>query len=103
MSLHKIWLIARREFVFNFRRRSFLFAAFIVPLLVAALMVIVFAVVGQAEEDLSAYHRIGVVDLAGVITDGSHRLLVSLPAPFELISTEDEARAELQGNNLQGY
>ena len=45
MSLRKVSLIARREFLYNFRRRSFLFTAFVLPILVAALMFVIFAVV----------------------------------------------------------
>ena len=40
MNFRKIWLIARREYMYNFRRRSYLFTAFVLPIITVGLFVL---------------------------------------------------------------
>jgi ABC-2 type transport system permease protein len=68
MSWHKIWLVLRREYVFNFRRPSFLFTAFGVPALSLAAMFLIFHFMANKETNLDNYRRIGYIDQAGVVT-----------------------------------
>src|SRR5258708_9484040 len=103
MSLRKVWLIASREFSTTFRRRSCLLAAFGVPFLTLGVLAIVFAVIAQNADDLSAYKRIGIVDQASVMTDASGTALVSIPAPFELFNSIGDAKTALENNSIQGY
>ncbi|MBK8026869.1 MAG: ABC transporter permease [Chloroflexi bacterium] len=66
--MHRIWLVARQEFLANIRKRSFLFAAIGGPIMTVVLMVVVVAITIQGEEDLTRFNTVGVVDEAGVIT-----------------------------------
>jgi ABC-2 type transport system permease protein len=103
MSLRKVWLIARREFTTNFRRRSFLFATFAVPVFSLFILAIIVFIVAQNLDDLSAFTHIGIVDQASVLTDASGTSRISLPSPFELLTSTDEAKAALDNNTVQGY
>ena len=103
MSLRKVWLIARREFTTNFRRRSFLFATFGVPIFSLIILAIIVFIVAQNLDDLSAFTHIGVVDQAAVLTDASGTARIALPTPFELLTSTDEARTALDNNAVQGY
>jgi ABC-2 type transport system permease protein len=69
MSWHKIWLVVRREYGFNFKRPSFLFTAFGVPLITLGMMFLVIKLAVNQETNLSKFQRIGYVDLAGVISE----------------------------------
>ncbi len=67
--MNKIWLVARREYWFNLRRRSFLFAVFGVPLFTFIIWFLIFAVVTNSENDLSKVGKVGYVDQAGVLVN----------------------------------
>lgn len=103
MNLRKTWLIAKREYLYNFRRRSFLMTAFVVPLITFAGLAIVFSLLQGTLDDTSAYKAIGVVDQAHVLVDPSGAELTTLPAPFQLIMSVDEANAALRAKTLDGY
>src|SRR5437868_14678369 len=100
MNLHKIWLIARREYLTNFRRRSFLVTAFVLPLISIGAMTLIFGFFTQNLEDVSDYHSIGIVDKAGIVADSSGG---PLPKQFKIIPDEDTANAALKANTIQGY
>ncbi len=102
MNLRKIWLIARREYLFNFRRRSFLFTAFGLPLIFAAGMVLVSTVFAQSLQDTSAFKSVGIVDHAGIFTNPS-AATIKLPSKFQLIDSEAQAKADLKNNTIDGY
>jgi ABC-2 type transport system permease protein len=67
MSRRKIWLVLRREYLFNFRRPSFLFTAFGVPAISLAAMFLIFQFTSNRESNLANYQRIGYIDEAGVV------------------------------------
>ncbi|MEP7284788.1 MAG: ABC transporter permease [Chloroflexota bacterium] len=102
MNLHKIWLIARYEYIHNFRRRTFLFTAVGVPLFTIVIMLVVFGLVQQSLTDTSNYKHIGIVDKAGVLVDSAGKPLVKLPEPFEMV-TSPEAAAAVASKSLDGY
>lgn len=62
-------LVLKREYVFNFKRKSFLFTAFGVPLLTLAAMFLIIRFTVGRETNLAEFNRIGVVDRAAVVTD----------------------------------
>ncbi len=103
MNLRKIWLIAKREYTFNFRRRSFLFAAFGVPLITIVIIGVVIALAQQAAEDISGYKSVGIVDQEGVLVDASGASTVKLTPPFKLVASQEEAQAAVAKNELDGY
>lgn len=67
MNWHKVWLVLRREYVTNFRRPSFLFTAFGVPLLSLGVMGLIIVLVSDRENNLDAFQRVGYVDRAQVL------------------------------------
>lgn len=103
MNLQKIWLIAKREYTFNFRRRSFLFAAFGVPLITIGIMALVIAIVQQNEADISGYKHVGIIDQDAVLIDASGAAKIKLTPPFEIVASQDEAQAAVAKNTLDGY
>ncbi|MCA9902847.1 MAG: ABC transporter permease [Anaerolineae bacterium] len=93
----KWWLVARHEFVTHIRRRSFLLAAFGLPLLIVAIMIIVFSLVADnVSRDVTA--PIGYVDHSGVLAQAVER-----PNNFTAFPDEDAARAALDAGNVAGY
>src|SRR5688500_3743596 len=100
VNLHKIWLIARREYLLNFRRRSFLFTVFGVPAITIGATLIVMALVAQQITDTSAYKRVGVVDEAGIFANAENlenaANSTQLEKPFEIIASRDEASAAVK-------
>ncbi|HVO41024.1 MAG TPA: ABC transporter permease, partial [Aggregatilineales bacterium] len=101
MNLRKILLIARREYMTNFRRRSFLFTMFFVPLFTIVITVVVVAIAGSAETDMGNVKSIAIVDEAGLLTDSSGNVVVDPPAPFHLIDRATAA-SKLANNEIQG-
>jgi ABC-2 type transport system permease protein len=67
MSWHRIWLVARREYTFNFKRPSFLFTAFGVPLLSLVAMFLIFRFSMNRETNLNNWQRVGYIDRAGIV------------------------------------
>jgi ABC-2 type transport system permease protein len=104
VSLHKTWLIARREFWFNLRRRSFLAAMFLSPVFFVGVFIVGSLLGRSAATDISAYSAVGIVDESGIVVraDGTP-YLAELPEPFRLYSAEPEARRALEAGDLDGY
>lgn len=103
MNLKKIWLIAKREFLTNFRRRSFLLMAFGMPILIGVIMVVVFTLVQQNLEDTSGYKAVGIVDQARVLIKEDGSPVFRLPAPFKIIDTPEQAAQQLRDKTIDGY
>ena len=57
MSWEKIWLVLRREYLYNFKRPSFLFTAFGVPLLTLVAMFLIFTFTADRETNLDNWQR----------------------------------------------
>jgi ABC-2 type transport system permease protein len=103
MNLRKIWLIARREYLYNFRRRSYLFTAFVLPLISIGLMAIVFGLLAQTITDTTGFKAIGIVDHAHILADPNGSPTVKLPALFRLVPSEEQAAALLRDKTIDGY
>jgi ABC-2 type transport system permease protein len=103
MNLRKVFLIAKREFLFNFRRRSFLFTAFGVPLITLGAMVIILTLFTQQLESTSGFKAIGIVDKANVLIDEAGNPTITLPSLFRLVATEEQAAAALRSGAIDGY
>lgn len=100
-SFSRVWLVARREYLFNLRRRSFLFAVFGVPLFTFAMWFIIFAVIQDNDNDLGQVSKVGVTDASGLLDP----LLTpaDLPVSFEFYPDEASARAALNSAALGAY
>jgi ABC-2 type transport system permease protein len=103
MHLNKIFLIAKREYWVNFRRRSFLFTAFVMPLITFGALALVFSLLNQTLEDVSSFKKVGIVDQAGIFTAPDGKLVITLPDPFVMIESEAQAAADLQSKALDAY
>lgn len=84
--MRKVWLIARREYLYNFRRRSFLFTAFGVPAFTFLMLFVVFNLVESSAEETGQLGHIGYVDLSGVLDE-------PVESPEEYVRFDDEAAA----------
>ena len=67
MISSKVWLVLRREYAYNFRRPSFLFTAFGVPLLSFVAIALLFQFTAARETNLDKFQRVGYVDRAMII------------------------------------
>src|SRR4051794_2935022 len=103
MNLRKIWLIARREYLYNFRRRSYLFTAFVLPLISIGAMTIVLSLLTQSLTGTSGFKAIGIVDNAHILVDQAGTSKVTLPALFRIFPSEDQAAAQLKDKSIDGY
>jgi ABC-2 type transport system permease protein len=98
--MSKIRQIAIREYLYNIRKPSFLFAAFGTPLIIIFTWVLVFAGMGsQSEPD--PITQVGMVDLVGIIdpamtVDGIEMTII----PY---TDEATARADLDAERLEAY
>ncbi len=90
-----IWLVAQHEFLTNIRKRSFLFAVFGVPILMAVIFAVVVFVQIAAEETGLVAESIGYVDQANVISADSEGFL-----EFDDI---DLATAALDGDAIDTF
>lgn len=96
--MHKMWLVAQHEYLTNLKRRSFLFAAFGLPVFIGVVMIIVFGLVGNSEGTLEDAGQVGYVDEAGVLSAA-----VDKPATFTRYDDEATARAALDEGSLGAY
>ncbi len=64
VNWNKIWLVARREYLTNFRRPSFLFTAFGVPLFSLIAMFVIVQLTSNRETSLKNFDRISYIDRA---------------------------------------
>jgi len=99
--MNKVGLVARREYLFNLRRPSFLFAVFGVPLFTFAVWFVVFAVISSTEEDISRVGQVGIVDHAGIVQE----MILPDQSPDLFTSYPDEtsARAALDSQTIGAY
>ncbi len=67
MSWRKVFLVLRREYGYNFRRPSFLFTAFGVPLISLGAMFLIGYMIDQRENNLDAFQQVGYIDRAHII------------------------------------
>ncbi len=96
--MHKTWLVVKHEYMTNIKRRSFLFAAFGVPVITILLMAVVFAVIINNETDTERLGTIGYVDQSGVLSQK-----IDEPENLRAYASEDAARADLDSHVIGAY
>ncbi len=96
--MDKMWLVARREYLYNLRRRSFLFGAFGVPIFVILVMLVAFSAIANEEENAAGVGQVGYVDEAGVLSESIDR-----PEQFVPFVAEAEARQALDSQTIGAY
>jgi ABC-2 type transport system permease protein len=92
--MNKLRLIARREYVTNVRRKSFLYATFGMPLIILALMAI--SILG-GEKGQGDATTVGYVDQSGVLAAAADN------PGFRAFASDAEARAALEAKQIRGY
>ncbi len=108
MALQKILIVLKREYLYNFRRPSFLFTAFGVPALTLVALFLIFQFTSGRESDIESFQRVAYLDRAGVVTEelsGYERYFpldgAENPADWEAL--EAEAQAQIDEGTLDAY
>jgi ABC-2 type transport system permease protein len=96
MNWRKMGLVARREYLFNFRRPSFLFMVFGFPALILVVTVIATRLIINRETNLDNFQTVGYIDQAGVIR-------ASAPNPDDYRAIVDPARPDAAFDDLKAY
>ncbi len=96
--MRKIWLIARREYFFNFRRKSFLLTAFGVPAFSLIMMFVIFNLSEATYTNTGQLGTIGYVDQAGVLDQALEQ-----PAEYLLFDDTEAAQAALLAGEIGAY
>ncbi len=99
--MKKIWLVARREYLFNLRRRSFLFAVFGVPLFTFVIWFIVFALISSNDNDLAQVGKVGYVDQANILTNPVFP--TDTPDLYVAYADETSVRQALDAKTIGAY
>jgi ABC-2 type transport system permease protein len=105
MSWHKIWLVLKREFQFNFKRPSFLFTAIGLPLIMVVAMFAIVQLTSSRETDLSKFQTVGYIDRADIVAqdtiDDSEITYQPVTAP-DLAPPASDADAEARAAYFDG-
>lgn len=94
--MNKAWLVAKREYLSNIRRPSFLFGMFGVPLLLIVVIVVISLVAVEAEGNAERIGAVGYVDLAGVLQPEGDPFGETLLA----YDSEEAARAAIDARDI---
>lgn len=102
--MNKIWLVARREFLYNIKRPAFLFSAFGTPVLIVVILAIIsLAASGDGITDLSEWGKVGYIDnsstqvlAAGAQPDGYTDLFV----PY---ASNEAAQTALDASEIKAF
>lgn len=99
--MHKLWLVAKHEYLRMVRRRSFLVGTLAVPALIAIVLGISIASSVGTRDD----RPLGYVDLAGVVDAGAKPIAAGRGVQVEMRSFAGEAaaRAALEEGAIQGF
>lgn len=96
----KLWLIAKREYLFNIKRPAFLFAAFGTPIFFVGVMILSIALTENTERTVSDL-SVGYVDNAAVLDEpNALEDYTGIFAPYE---SEESARAALDDGTIDTY
>jgi ABC-2 type transport system permease protein len=96
--MRKIWLIARREYLVNFRRRSFLLTAFGVPAFSLIMMFVIFSLTESTYTGTGQLGTIGYVDQSGVLD-----LAVERPEEYVSFADTEAAQVALLAGEVGAY
>jgi ABC-2 type transport system permease protein len=96
----RVLLVAQREFIANIKRRSFLFTAFGLPLLIIAAQFAIGYFVGQQSRTTGTLGQIGYVDLS---SEHILHLAIGRPDEFQDYADQEAARAALVAGEIGAY
>ncbi|HUJ81637.1 MAG TPA: hypothetical protein VLW83_07120, partial [Candidatus Acidoferrales bacterium] len=112
--MHKIWLIAKREYMLGVKQKAFVVMTLLVPLL-GIVSVVLAAFVSKHGSNQSL--RLAIVDNAGgsaasisqnlgaLMANGAHQFTISqtLDRPADPKATEGQLRASINAGKLDAY
>lgn len=100
--MHKVWIVARREYLTNLKRPGFLFAAFGTPLLFLIIFGISFVMALRGNGDIEDMRAVGYVDnaalLANEVTSPEYPELTFIAYP-----DSESARVDLDEGVIEAY
>ncbi len=99
MNWNKIWLVMRYEYIYNFKRKSFLFTAIVLPVIIVGAIYLVARLAINFETNLDDYKRVGYVDHADILpTMPDERF-----SRYQPYASEEEARAAFDADEIGAY
>lgn len=101
MIFLKMWLVAKHEYIYNFKRRSFLFTAFVLPILMGVGFYLVGRLAADSETNLDDFSRIGYVDHAGILSDTDD--FDDDFKRFMPFASEEDAKTAYDADDIDGY
>ena len=100
--MDKVFTIAYREFMYNLKRPSFLFAVFGTPLIIVVALVLSIGLIDSGP-DLSEYGTVGYVDNSAAQVLEPGETLEDYPDLFARYETTDDADAAVRAGTLSAY
>src|SRR5699024_9638502 len=99
MSIQKILLVLKREYITRLRSKGFLIATLLIPLGMIAFISVMIAITTW---DTESQHTIGIADQTGAIYP---RLAAAAPAKYQDLSdlSGDSLRALVLNESIDGY
>jgi len=94
----RYFIVARHEFTTQLRRKSFLFMAFVFPLLMVGINIFTTSWISKKEEETGTLGQIGVVDLSGVLVNEAEK-----PAEYVQFADEETAVSALLSDEIGAY
>lgn len=99
--MNKLWLVVKREYLYNLKRPAFLFAALGTPLFFVAVFALAIFVGDNLSRSVDDLKQIGYVDQAGVLSAGIQ--LEEHPNLFAPYDSIEVARAALDSETIDAY
>ena len=96
--MKRYWIVSRHEMITLLRRKSFIFFAFVFPLLMIGLNFGITYLMAQEAAETGALGNIGYVDHSGVLAAG-----VQQPLEFHLYPDESAAQDDLAADHIGAY
>jgi ABC-2 type transport system permease protein len=101
--MEKIFTVAKREFTYNIRRPSFLFAVLGLPLIFVVVFGIIFLTAQDDNTDLNEWGKVGYVDNTPINVLGQGAAPEEYPDLFVPYESLDTARAALDEGEIAAY
>lgn len=101
--MDKLLRVARREFTYNIRRPSFLFAVLGLPLIFLVVFGIIFLTAQDDETDLNEWGKVGYVDNTPISVLAPGETPETYPDLFVPYENLDTARAALDAGEITAY
>jgi ABC-2 type transport system permease protein len=99
----KTFLVAKREFLYNLRRPSFIFATIGTPLIIVVVFAIIAIVSDDGIRELGQWGKVGYVDLTTERVLGKNVVPAEYEGVFVAYPDSDSARAALDNEEIIAY